>query len=170
MVQKRDQKEQPSAVSLVLGVILIFIGLNGLIGLSGLSSNTDKAPMIGLIVVGAICVIAFAASSQKTAKKSPQVPVVNPRMPIPPEAIRMQQAAAEEQLRDQAVEPDAKEPSIRPFQPSDSGQAMPQGRSWKALQVDETRERMEELRSLLDAGIITEDEYRIRKNNLTRNG
>jgi hypothetical protein len=165
LIQERNQKEQSGALFLVLGVLLI------LVGVEGFSKGGDKTRPFIFICAGIVCLIAaLIIVKQKAAKKKPQVPVVNPRTPLPPQGIRMQQAGAEARLRHQAAEPDAKEPSIRPFQQVPSGQGMPQGRSWKTLQVDETRERLEELKSLLDAGIIMEDEYRMRRNNLTKNG
>lgn len=165
MIQERNEKEQSGALFLVLGVLLILVGVDGF------SKGGDQARPFIFICAGILCLIAaLIVVKQKAAKKKPPVPVVNPRTSFPPQEIRMQQAEAEEQLRHQAVKPDAKEPSIRPFQQAPAGQEMPQGRSWKTLQVDETRERLEELKSLLDAGIITEDEYRTRRNNLTKNG
>lgn len=165
MIQERNQKEQSGALFLVLGVLLILVGVDGF------SKGEDQVRLFIFIGAGIVCLIAaLIVVKQKAAKKKPPVPVVNPRTSLPPQEIRMQQADAEARLRHQAVEPDAKEPSIRPFQQAPSGQGMPQGRSWKTLQVDETRERLEELKSLLNAGIITEDEYRTRRNNLTKNG
>ena len=92
------------------------------------------------------------------ARQTP--PAQTPPAPMREPKVRESQAASERKLRDEALAPDGN--SRFPVQMPSTPMQKPDVR----MNANEAEKRKEELRSLLESGIITKDEYRDRVRNL----
>ena len=75
--------------------------------------------------------------------------------------IRESQAASERKLHDEALAPDGKDSSPAPRRTPQVQEPLSKMRE-QSVRVDENEQRKEELKGLLESGIITKEEYRDR--------
>lgn len=140
--------EKKTSPGLATGIIFIAVGL------SMLGENNSAGGAVFLIL-GLIFLVGHAAARGGGAKKKA-------RGDMPPEPeLRERQAAAERRLRGEALAPDGRKPA-----PIRSAPARPAAEPAVRTRADGLEQRREELRGLLDSGIIDRDEYRDRMRDL----
>lgn len=132
--------EKKSNPVLILGLVFIAVGISML----GTNTPTPGGGIV-FVILGIVFLAGYIASEKEKAEKKPG------GFPTEPQ-IRENQSAKERELRKEALAPEE-----RPDQAA--GQTPPSWESTIRLSPDEIEQRKEELKSLLESGILTREEY-----------
>ncbi len=150
-MQRNDIPETKTNPGLMIGIVFLAVGV-ALLGAENFGGG------IVFIILGVIFLIGYQAAEKKKGRNSPG------GFPSEPE-IRRCQADSERKLHDEAFAPDGR--SVSPAggtPPMGTQRPLPAQRTEIQREADENEMRKEELRGLLESGIITKEEYRDRMN------
>lgn len=139
--------EKKTNPGLAVGVVFIAVGI-AMMGANNMGAG------VTFLILG----IVFLAGQQSVQGKKENGNQSGGFPSVP--QIRESQAASEQKLHDEALAPDGKDGSSAPRTPP--VQEPLSTMREQSVRVDENEQRKEELKGLLESGIITKEEYRDR--------